>query len=286
MSELSVREIREALPDFSIKNEIEEGNIKRVFDAEYEGRRVALKVVNLEDDEGGRLEGYTNREIEIMEAIDSDHIVNLVDSWEEVIDGKRTIVIVEEFVNGDSLKKIIKSGGNSLRLGLNVTSAILDVLPEFDSMSTVHRDIKPENLKVSDSGVTLLDMGVARMNEKETLTPDYRRKGPGTVAYSAPEVLRNDKDSQDVRTDIFSTGIVFFEAVSGEHPFNFPEIDFIDAIQEHKRRDFSGYLDDPKLGTQVDSFYKRMTEYEPADRYRKPSHAADDLLAIANEVFR
>lgn len=284
MTELRISRIEEALPQFSIEKEIEEGNIKRVFEAIYDGRKVALKLINLEGG-NGRLEGYTEREIEIMETIDSDHIVDLVDTWEDEIAGNRTIVIVEEFVPGDSLKQIIRSNEYSLHLGIRVANAILQLLPKFDSIDVVHRDIKPENLKISEEGVTLLDMGVARMNEKETLTPDYSRKGPGTVAYSAPEVLRNDRRSQDVRTDIFSTGIVFFEASTGEHPYRFRDMEILDAIQEQERKDFSGYLDDHELEQKIDSFYKRMTEYEPADRYRKPEHASEDLVEITNEVL-
>lgn len=279
MTQIGREQIKQSFPEFDINREIEEGNIKRVFEAEYQSEKVALKIIPYDETEE-RLEGYTEREIEIMQTIDSDVFVNLIDAWEMEIEGTSAFVIVEEFVNGETLKERIESGATSPRLGIRVSYSILDVLPQFDKEDIVHRDIKPGNLIVDEKGVRLIDAGVARMNEKETLTPDFNREGPGTTAYSAPEVLRNDRDNQNVRTDLFSTGIVLFEATTGEHPFDHRGMAYRDAILEHNRKDMEGYLNDDELENALDEFYKRLTEYEPAERYRKAEHATEDLEKI------
>lgn len=279
MTQIGREQITQSFPEFDINREIEEGNIKRVFEAEYQGEKVALKIIPY-DENKERLEGYTEREIEIMQTIDSDVLVNLLDAWKEEIEGVSAYVIVEEFINGETLKEHINAGETSPRLGIQVAYSILDVLPQFDEGNIVHRDIKPENLMVEEDGVRLLDVGVARMNEKETLTPDFNRKGPGTTAYSAPEVLQNDRDNQNVRTDLFSTGIVLFEATTGEHPFDHQGMAYRDAILEHNRKDLEGYLNDSRFEKDLDEFYKRLTEYEPADRYRKAEHATEELEEI------
>lgn len=281
-TDITIAQIEDALPDFEIYTEIEEGNIKRVFEAEYNGEKVALKIVAYDDD-SDRLEGYTEREIEIMRTLESENFVNLIDAWEDEINDHSAFVLVEEFVDGVTLKEKITSGEISPQLGVRVAKSILDVLPEFEEHDIVHRDIKPGNLMVSDDGIQLLDVGVARMNERETLTPDFNQSGPGTTAYSAPEVLQNDRRNQNTRTDMFSTGIVLFEATTGEHPFNQIGMSFRDAILQHERKDLSGYLSDGELENRLDDFYKRLTEYEPAERYRKAEHACEDLAEIINE---
>jgi len=281
---LSLDEIKRSLPEFDIIREIEEGNIKRVFEAKHNGEKVALKIVPY-DDSKGRLEGYTSREIDIMQTIRSDILVDLKHASEKRIGDYQAYIIVEEFIDGQTLKSVIESGRYGPRLGIRVASAILQVLPEFNEHSIVHRDIKPENLMISQDGdVRLLDVGVARMNERETLTPDFNQSGPGTKAYSAPEVLQNDRDNQNVRTDIFSTGIVFFESITGDHPFNFPEMRVTEAIMQGKRKNLEGYVENRSVENRLDMIYKKMTELEPVDRYRLPDHAVDDLNAVIGEI--
>jgi len=120
------------------------------------------------------------------------------------------------------------------------------------------------------------------MNERETLTPDFNQRGPGTPAYSAPEVLQNDRDNQNVRSDLFSTGIVLFESITGEHPFNHTGISIPDAIRQQERKSLDGYIDNAVLERELADFYERLTESEPADRYRKAEFAYDDLEEIIN----
>ncbi len=280
--DITIDQIETAYPDFEIHNEIEEGNIKRVFKSEYDDELVALKIIPY-DDSTDRLEGYTEREIEIMQTLESDVFVDLIDAWDGDIDGSSAFVIVEEFVDGITLKERIDSGPVDARLGVKVANSILHALSEFEEHDIVHRDIKPGNIMVSEDGIRLLDVGVARMNERETLTPDFQRSGPGTTAYSAPEVLQNDRDNQNTRTDMFSTGIVLFEATTGEHPFNQEGMGFRDAILEHNRKELSGQLNDDELENSLNRFYKRLTEYEPADRFRKAEHARQDLSKIIQE---
>jgi serine/threonine-protein kinase len=284
-SNLSIDELRESFPDVTFQREIEEGNIKQVFEATYEGQHVAFKVVTYEED--SRLEGYTEREIDIMRQTESDVLVDFMDAYDTEINGKDAYVIIEEFIEGDSLKEVISNSGNSPELAVKVTDGILDVLPEFDEGEIVHRDIKPENIRIAEDGeIRLLDVGVARMNERETLTPGFSNRGPGTPAYSAPEVLRNERYNQDVKTDLFSTGIVFFETTTGEHPFNtLGARSHSDAILANSRRELSGYLENTELEEDFNEFFKRLTAHEPARRFRKPEFAQEKLNEIKEAWF-
>lgn len=279
-SDLKREQIESTLSEFDIVREIEEGNIKRVFEANFEGERVALKVVPYGENE--RLEGYTEREIDIMQQIESETLTDLKRWRRDSIGGTPVFVIVEEFLEGDTLKEMIDRGRTGPNIAIRVTYSVLDVLPEFDEHNIVHRDIKPENLMLCGGDVRLLDVGVARMNERETLTPDFNQRGPGTPAYSAPEVLQNDRDNQNVRSDLFSTGIVLFESITGEHPFNHTGLPIPDAIRQQERKSLDGYIDNAVLEQELAEFYERLTESEPADRYRKAEFACDDLEEIIN----
>lgn len=283
--ELSIAELESEFPNVEFVQEIEEGNIKQVFEANKDGEHVAFKIVTYE--EGGRLEGYTEREIDIMKNTESDVLVDFIDAYDTEISGTPVYVIIEEFIEGESLKEVINNGGSCAELAVEVTDSILELLPEFDRASIVHRDIKPENIRIAESDeVRLLDVGIARMNERETLTPSIHQSGPGTPAYSAPEVLRNQRHNQDVRTDLFSTGIVFFEAMTGDHPFDHSAARrFEEAILQDQKLTLSGYIDNAELESESDRFYKRMTESEPADRYRKPGHAAEKLEDIKGILY-
>lgn len=279
--DISRSEVEAEFPQFEIIEEIRQGNIKQVYTAEYNGERVCLKIIPVGDN--GRLREYTLREVEIMQRIDSEYFVDLVDSDETSLAGQQTIVLVEQYLEGGTLKDRIDNRETSVSLGIKVANTILSVLPEFAKDDIVHRDIKPGNVLFTSEGETrLIDAGVARMNQKDTLTPDFKKSGPGTPAYSAPEVLRNEKKKENTRSDLFSTGIVFFESITGEHPFNHTRGDASDAIREYNRLELSGYLDNQPLERDLNSFYLRMTEYEPMDRYRKPQHAQEDLVEIFN----
>ncbi len=283
--DLTIDNLREEYPDAHFIREIPEGNIKQVFEAEYQNQHVVFKVVTYR--EGSRLEGYTSREIDIMQETDSEVLVDFIDAYDTEINGLPAYVIIEEYIEGRSLEETINASDNTPQLAVEVADAILDVLPEFDVGDIVHRDIKPENIRINEDGeIRLLDVGVARMNERETLTPEFEERGPGTPAYSAPEVLRNERYNQDVKTDLFSTGIVFFETATGDHPFGLlgrgrhPE-----AILQNNQRELSGYVEPIELEQDLNTFYKRLTEHEPADRYRKPEFAQEKLDEIKEAWF-
>jgi serine/threonine protein kinase len=271
--------------DIDIQREIEGGANKQVYEAEYNGETVAFKILPIDS---RRIEGYARREIESMQKIDSPVLVDLIDHAATEIDGTYVIVILEEFVPGNTLKGILEETGEDLNLGLNVTQSLLSILPLFDEEDIIHRDIKPENIMVRpNSEITLLDLGIARMQNRTSLTPTFAAHAPGTYAYSAPEQLKNEKEIQDCRTDLFATGIVMFESITGEHPFAPDGIDITipDAILQEERKELNGYLKDTDFETELNQFYKKMTAYEPYERFRKAEFAReefDDIIGKTN----
>lgn len=196
--------------------------------------------------------------------------------------GVPTYVIVEEYIPGETLEEKISSGDLGIRLAVEVADAILECLKEFQNHDLVHRDIKPSNIIVTPSEeIMLLDVGIVRFQEEESLTPDHADRGPSTPSYAAPEVLENNKDAQDVRTDFFSLGIVFYETITGTHPFSVKGQTKPRAIQLGLRsEDITDQVDDKDMKEAIDLFYRSLIAHEQHERYRKPEYAQDELEVI------
>lgn len=279
------RELIEAhFADLEIVREIKGGAHKQVYEAEYDGEHVAFKVVPIDNP---RQEEYVQREIESMERIDSPHIPDLIDHTSTEIDDIPVIVIVEEFCPGETLEQKLESDGGDLSLGIDVTLTTLNTLPELEEFDTIHRDIKPGNIIIGpDNSVKLIDLGVARLQNRTSLTPSFAPFAPGTLQYSAPEQLNNEKDIQDHRTDQFPTGIVMFETITGEHPFapDDASIQIPDAILEGERKDLEGYIDDPVFESELNEFYKKLTSPEPYQRFKNAMRALDKFDEIISDA--
>ena len=128
------------------------------------------------------------------------------------------VYIAYEYVGGRTLREAMRAG--ELRNGRAVEAAaqILDGLAHAHGRGIVHRDVKPSNvLLLDEEGVSIrvLDFGLARFDEAETLTAvgDV----PGTLAYISPERLRGRE--AEPASDVWAVGVVLWEALAGKHPF-------------------------------------------------------------------
>jgi serine/threonine-protein kinase len=129
---------------------------------------------------------------------------------------RREYYIVQEWIDGMSLKELLERGPIPLNIGIYLIKELVSGLAYAHSQGVVHRDIKPANILIGfDGSVKIADFGVAR----STFLPDLTMDGTliGTPAYSAPEQIRCDK--VDLKADIFSLGVVIYESLSGANPF-------------------------------------------------------------------
>jgi serine/threonine protein kinase len=135
------------------------------------------------------------------------------------------IFIVEEFVEGESLTRVIKRGGLSESEICRVGRAVADALAEAHAKGIVHRDIKPDNIIVAGNRVKVLDFGIAKQvgvvgaPSSETPTAFVTQQGMilGTIHYMSPEQALGK--TVDGRTDVFSLGVVLYEMATGRRPF-------------------------------------------------------------------
>jgi len=277
LQRISLEDAKKEFPEHNLTQHLESGGQKDVFIGEWRDNPIVLKTIIVDSYEASK---RAQREVKAMEKIDSDILVDLKQSFPATIDGHELLVMVEEYVPGETLYDHLQQEGPSLDLGFDVTETLLTVLKEFNEKAMVHRDIKPRNIMIGAEGdITLLDVGIVRMLNEEGLTPTARSSAPGTTRYSAPEQLNNEKQKQDTRTDLFSTGIVLSECVTGQHPFDAKDIPVQEAIQAGEWLKFEEVLDSP-ISEHLDYYLEFMLSPDMNGRFNTPEEAFDRLMDI------
>jgi len=270
----TVSELREQFPEYHLEYLVGEGGQKKVYRGRHDGQDIVFKLLPLESESGS---ARAQREIKAMQRISSDGLVELIDFFQTNIGGQDVLVIIEELLHGPTLREVIRQDQISSKEGLRYGIDILETLSAFEDNNIIHRDIKPSNIILVDDGAKLLDVGIARFLTESSLTPTFAPMGPGTPNYAAPEQLENEKELQDARTDIFSTGIVVAEAVSGEHLFEVEKSPIPrNILSGNRKEDISTDFEQP-IENKLTEILLKMTETEQYLRHRLPSHAKDDL---------
>ncbi|MGN6218704.1 MAG: Stk1 family PASTA domain-containing Ser/Thr kinase [Microbacterium sp.] len=187
------------------------------------GRDVAIKILDRElaDDNAFR----TRFRLEAQAASRMAHptIVRVYDAGEDSLttpDGRVRPVpfIVMELVKGRLLKDIIAEGPVSVADAVRYVDGILEALEYSHRAGVVHRDIKPGNVMVTDAGqVKVMDFGIARAVSDSSSTVAETTQILGTAAYFSPEQAKGEP--VDARADVYSTGVVLYELLTGRQPF-------------------------------------------------------------------
>lgn len=192
--------------------------------------------------------------------------------------------IVMELVDGDPLDKLIGADEKlPLVERLRIMEEVCSALGYAHRHNVVHRDVKPANIFVQPDGrVKLLDFGIARLEERKSQDLSLTRPGHiiGTVPYMAPERLR-DKPL-DRRSDIFATGVVLYQFLSGELPFSGDEVVLMQKILNEPH---------PPLSTKckgcppsLDAIVDKALAKSPDDRYSTADEMAAELNTTIAEI--
>lgn len=154
------------------------------------------------------------REIKLLAALEHPNIAQLRTA---VRDGNQLLMVME-FVDGETLERRLKSGPLPLPLALNCAGQALAALEFAHSHGVIHRDIKPANMMLTTSGgVKIMDFGIAKGAADQKLT--MTGMTVGSVYYMSPEQIQGSS-SIDGRADVYSMGVTLYELVTGKRPFD------------------------------------------------------------------
>ena len=244
-----------------------EGAMGRVYlatNAEIREKRYAVKVLKrgLTHDASFRQHFYD--EARQQAQLDHANIVQMIDYFH--IDEDYFLVL--EYVDGEPLSELIdKTGGKGLpeKQALPIVKGMLAGLDCAHRLAILHRDVKSSNVLVDRSGrARLTDFGIAMQAGGTAWGRD--RHVVGTPAYMSPEQLRNSA-SIDHRSDVYSAGVVLFEALTGRQPFPGDSFETVEAQQLARPapdpREFN-----PKIRKGVADAVRRALRADPAERFQ------------------
>src|SRR5436309_8976233 len=214
------------LAHYRIINKIGQGAMGEVYKAEdlKLGRQVAIKLLP----PGGPADDKTRqrflREARSASALNHPNIITI----HAIEDSDGIDFIVSEYIGGESLGARLARGPLDLKQVLDLGIQVSEALAAAHNINLIHRDIKPGNILIGPQGrVKVLDFGLAKIvqtlpseidNEAPTMVADLTDAGQivGTVSYMSPEQTRGEP--LDSRTDIYSLGVVLYEAITGTLP--------------------------------------------------------------------
>jgi eukaryotic-like serine/threonine-protein kinase len=181
------------------------------------GRPVAVKTLLPDLARDPAFQARFRREAQSAAALNHPAIVAVYDTGEDFVDGVSTPFIVMEYVEGSTLRELLTDGGRPRpERALEVCTGVLRALEYSHQGGIVHRDIKPGNIMLTDAGqVKVMDFGIARAMGEVGLT--QTAAVIGTAHYLSPEQARGEK--VDARSDLYSTGCLLYELLTGRPPF-------------------------------------------------------------------
>ncbi|MCA1822885.1 MAG: Stk1 family PASTA domain-containing Ser/Thr kinase [Frankia sp.] len=238
------------------------------------GRDVAIKVLRKDLAGDPTFLARFRREAQSAAALNHPNIVSVYDTGDD--DGVPYIVM--EYVEGRTLRDVLQAEGRlQPRRALEIAADICAALDYSHQAGIVHRDIKPANVMLTPAGeIKVMDFGIARAVTSSTMT--QTAAVIGTAQYLSPEQARGEH--VDARSDIYSTGCLLYELVTGRPPFTGESP--VAVAYQHVREDAPRPSSiQPDLSPAVDAVILKAMAKNPANRYQTAGDMRDDLLRAA-----
>jgi serine/threonine protein kinase len=273
------------LGPYRLIEKIGAGGMGEVWKAEDTrlGRVVAIKILPAQVASDTNATARMRREARTAAQLYHPNIA-MIHSFEQ--DGDR-LFIVMELVDGQPLAALIKRGPMPEAEICRIGRGVADALAEAHAKGIVHRDIKPDNIMVSGSRVKVLDFGIAKQvgvttdaPAADTPTTFMTQQGMivGTIQYMSPEQALGM--TLDARTDIFSLGVVLYEAATGQLPFRGTTVtDTMTKLIRDEPVDPQQL--NPKLSWGLAAIIRRCMSKKPEERF---DSAGDLAHALEGEL--
>jgi serine/threonine protein kinase len=222
------------------------------------------------------------REAQAAAALNHPNIVTIyeIDRYQRPDEEKAQTFIAMEHVDGHSLREEIRESPMRVDQVVEITRQLCESLGEAHKAGIIHRDIKPENILIDKVGrVKVLDFGLAQIRGARKLTKEASTLG--TAKYMSPEQYKGEE--VDLRTDIWSLGVLLYEMLTGRVPF---EGDYEAAVMYSVLNDDPKHIRsfDPAIPEKLDRIVQKCLLKEKNNRYENAESLSADLIRIREET--
>ncbi|MFD0200055.1 MULTISPECIES: Stk1 family PASTA domain-containing Ser/Thr kinase [Saccharothrix] len=243
------------------------------------GRDVAIKVLRADLARDTQFQERFRREAQNSAALNHPAIVAVYDTGETQTEYGPLPYIVMEFVDGRTLRDIVKTQGPlSGKRAMEVMADVSAALDFSHRHGIVHRDVKPANVMITRSGaVKVMDFGIARAVHDGQAAVTQTAAVIGTAQYLSPEQARGE--AVDGRSDVYASGCVLFELLTGEPPFTGDSP--VAVAYQHVREDPKPPSAlNPKVSPALDAIVLKAMAKGPANRYQSAAEMRADLVRV------
>ena len=247
------------------------------------GREVAVKVLRQDLARDPSFQVRFRREAQAAASLNHPAIVAVYDTGEDRTASGATPYIVMEYVEGDTLRDVLRREGplppeRAMALAADICGAL-----DFSHRNgIVHRDVKPGNVMITPQGtVKVMDFGIARAVSDSAATMTSTAAVIGTAQYLSPEQARGE--GVDARSDVYSMGCMLYELVTGAPPFTGDSP--VSVAYQHVREDprLPSSIN-PDIPAELDAILLKAMSKNPANRYQSAAEMRNDLLrALAGQ---
>ena len=268
---------------YEIIEKIGAGGMAHVYKAKCRllNRNVAVKILRDEFVNDEEFVKKFRRESQAAASLSHPNIVNVYDVGAEEVNGQRIYYIVMEYINGKTLKEIIREKGKlSLGETLDYSIQMAEALEHAHKNHIVHRDIKPHNIMITEDGrVKVTDFGIARAATASTVT--NTSNVIGSVHYFSPEQARGGYT--DEKSDIYSLGIVIYEMATGKVPYEGDSP--ISVALKHIQEDILPPRSiNPTIPVSLENIIMKCVQKSQLDRYNNASELLRDLRKVKYSI--
>ncbi|HYN73653.1 MAG TPA: Stk1 family PASTA domain-containing Ser/Thr kinase, partial [Nakamurella sp.] len=241
------------------------------------GRDVAVKVLRADLARDPSFQARFRREAQNAASLNHPAIVAVYDTGDTAGETGPVPYIVMEYVDGDTLRDVLKREGPlPPRRAMEIVADVCAALDFSHRHGIVHRDVKPANIMLNRAGaVKVMDFGIARAVSDGQATMTATSAVIGTAQYLSPEQARGE--SVDARSDVYATGCVLYELLTGQPPFtgDSPVAIAYQHVREAPRPPSEAQ---PGLPKELDAIVLKALNKNPLNRYQTAAEMRSDLV--------
>ena len=246
-------------------------------------RVVAVKTLREDLARDQTFQARFRREAQSAASLNHPSIVAVYDTGEDMTEPSHVPYIVMEYVDGRTLRDLLRDDRRLLpERALEITDGVLRALDYSHRAGIVHRDIKPGNVMLTRNGeVKVMDFGIARAVSDAQATMTQTAQVIGTAQYLSPEQARGER--VDARSDLYSTGCLLYELLTGRPPF-LGDSPVAIAYQHVRENPVPPSRLDPEIPAWADSIVLRAMVKDPAGRYQSATEMRTDIQRALSGV--